>query len=124
MKERWEMIGDELVEVGKVSNIWKENGYIKFRERGHIFYVTPKDCDKRFRILKEQLTKRRTPMDTTIKGYFKKHEETCITLAIIILVDHFIFNGSFRQKIQNLVDGLLAKTSKKLLEEEANENPK
>ena len=118
----------QSVDIDKMKKVWVgQNGGVWIRddqgEAKECACGSVEEARKAYRNVMNQLTKRRSPMET-IKGYFKKHEETCMTLAIIILVDHFIFNGSFRQKIKDLVDGLLTKTSKKLLEDEANENPK
>lgn len=50
-----------------------------------------------------------------IKKYFEQHNDTYITLGIIILIDHFVFEGKFREKIKEIIDNLLAKTEKQLL---------
>lgn len=51
-----------------------------------------------------------------LKNYFEKHQDSLITLAIIIIVDHFIFDGTFRTKIKTSIDGLLDKNVKLLTE--------
>lgn len=53
-------------------------------------------------------------MLANIKDYFKKHQEIFITLGIIILIDHFLFNGAFREKIKDTVEKLLKGVEKKV----------
>ena len=55
----------------------------------------------------------------TLKEYFKKHSETFITLGIVILFDEYLFGGALREKIKGLLDRILSRTEKKLIEEEA-----
>ena len=52
-----------------------------------------------------------------LKNYFTKHQDSLMTLAVIILLDHFLFDGAFRNKIKGMVDNLINKTEKNLLEE-------
>jgi hypothetical protein len=49
-----------------------------------------------------------------IKEYFTKHREIFFTFAVVFLVDHFLFHGKFKEKIQNAVEGLLDKSIKTL----------
>lgn len=48
------------------------------------------------------------------RDYFGKNRDIIFNVAIIILVDHFVFKGAFREKIKNLLDGFLVKTHKML----------
>ena len=57
-------------------------------------------------------------MMNQVKSYFESNKDTYITLAVVILIDHFIFDGAFREKTKDLVDRLLTKTSKKLIDDE------
>lgn len=50
----------------------------------------------------------------SLKSYFNKNQETFYTIGLIILIDHFVFNGAFRDKIKQLVDKLINKTEKQL----------
>ncbi len=50
-----------------------------------------------------------------LKAYFKKNEDTFITLAIVILVDNYLFEGQFREKIKNMLDKIITGSEKKLL---------
>lgn len=50
----------------------------------------------------------------SIKDYVKTHREILITLALVALVDHFVFEGQFKKKLQQLVEALLNKAQKQL----------
>lgn len=51
-----------------------------------------------------------------VRDYFIKHRELLMGLTLVILLDHFIFAGAFREKIQKIVQSILDKTEKKLCE--------
>lgn len=53
-------------------------------------------------------------MFQNVKGYFNKHQDMIFTTALVILVDHFVFKGAFREKIKALVDKFLVAAEKKL----------
>jgi hypothetical protein len=60
-------------------------------------------------------------MTGAVKSYFQKHEDTLMTMAIIILVDHFILEGALRDKIKATVEGFLNREAKKLNTEKEEE---
>lgn len=49
-----------------------------------------------------------------LRDYFGKNRDLIFNVAIIILVDHFVFNGAFREKIKSLLDKFLCKTHEML----------
>lgn len=49
-----------------------------------------------------------------IKNYFNKHQESIMTIVFIILIDHFVFKGAFRGRIQKSVEGMLGNVEKQL----------
>lgn len=53
-----------------------------------------------------------------LKEYFEKHQDSLITIAIVVLVDYYVFNGAFKEKLRALIDKLLNSTSEKLLPKE------
>lgn len=67
-------------------------------------------------IAKEQETKKESFMQY-VKEYFVKHRELIMSLVVFTLIDHLIFNGAFREKIEKLVHNLLDKADKKLSHE-------
>ena len=50
-----------------------------------------------------------------IKEYFRKHQELIINLAFLFLLDEYVFEGKFRERIKNIVENLFTKTEKKIL---------
>lgn len=52
-----------------------------------------------------------------IKDYFKKHSEVFITIAIVVLIDEYLFGGSLREKIKSLLDKILNGATAKLEKE-------
>lgn len=49
-----------------------------------------------------------------IREYIEKHKDAIFTVGLVILLDHFIFGGAFRERIKNTVDKLLDKANKSL----------
>ena len=54
----------------------------------------------------------------SIKEYFRKHQELIINLAFLLLLDEYVFEGKFRERIRNIVENLFTKTEKKILKED------
>lgn len=50
----------------------------------------------------------------SVKEYLKEHKSIIMTIAVVLLVDHLVFQGAFREKVKSLVDGLLNKAQKQL----------
>lgn len=50
----------------------------------------------------------------SVKEYFNKHRDAIYTLGVVILLDHFLFGGAFREKIKSTVEGMLEKVTKGL----------
>lgn len=50
------------------------------------------------------------------KNYLSKNSGVIFTVMFVVLVDHFVFNGTFREKIKSLVDGFLNKAAKQVEE--------
>ncbi len=51
----------------------------------------------------------------SVKDYFKKNQDAFITIAIIVLLDNFLFEGKFRERIKSMIENVLTKTEKKLV---------
>lgn len=54
-----------------------------------------------------------------LRDYLGKNRDIIFNVALIVLVDHFVFNGAFREKIKNLLDQFLVKTHKMISVDEA-----
>jgi hypothetical protein len=123
------IVDDNIFNLDNASNIWKQkkredNGeykhriafsYPNHRENGYTNWTSEVKRDEEFaqieKILKQQ--KKGGTMNS-LKEYFKKNQDVFLTLAIIILLDNFLFNGQFRMKITSMIEGLITKTEKKL----------
>ena len=50
----------------------------------------------------------------SLREWFQKHSDTLITVAVVIVIDHFLFNGSLRERLKDLLNGLLSRCEKQL----------
>lgn len=41
------------------------------------------------------------------KRFFNKHEDTLMTVALVLLADHFFFGGKFRSRLEGVADAFL-----------------
>lgn len=48
-----------------------------------------------------------------IRSYVKENRQVLYTVAFIVALDHFVFNGAFRERLKGLVDGMLKKVEEK-----------
>ena len=46
-------------------------------------------------------------MFTSIKEYVNKYKDTLFTLGFILILDHFVFSGAMRAKVQEVLEGML-----------------
>ena len=88
-----------------------------------ICYTSVSDRDNDYRRLKTYTKDVKQPnkkggskMLNSVKQYFENHRDILMSIAVALLVDHFFFEGAFRDKIKNLVDGLINRAEKKLEE--------
>lgn len=52
-----------------------------------------------------------------LKEYFNKHQDALITISLIALIDHFLFNGALTQKLQTTIEKILGGAEKQLTRE-------
>ena len=57
--------------------------------------------------LRELPNPRRPISMSHLKEYFTKYRDTLLTIGLVVVLDHFIFQGAFRSKIQKAVEKLL-----------------
>ncbi len=50
----------------------------------------------------------------SIKQYIDKHRDIFLTIGIVLLLDHFVFQGAFTDKLKKIVDGFLDKKTKEM----------
>lgn len=62
--------------------------------------------------------KAEVPMLTNIltdaKKFVVEHKSTVYCVAVMLLIDHLVFNGSFRTRLQSIMSKLIDKVEKKL----------
>lgn len=44
-----------------------------------------------------------------IKLYIEKHRDIFLTIGVVLILDHFVFGGAFREKLKNIIDNFLDK---------------
>lgn len=49
-----------------------------------------------------------------VQQFVKDNRNVVYTIALVVLVDHFVFGGSFREKLKQMMDKLLNKCQEKL----------
>lgn len=50
----------------------------------------------------------------SVKEYLKENKQIIMTIAVVLIVDHLVFGGAFRERVKSLVNGLLNNAEKKL----------
>lgn len=53
-----------------------------------------------------------------LKQFVRDHKSTVYVIAILLIVDHFMFNGAMKEKLQSLMQNLIGKVEAKLNETE------
>lgn len=53
-------------------------------------------------------------MFKALKEYMNENKDTLFTVALILILDEYIFSGAFRDKIKAILDGMLKKAEKKV----------
>ena len=50
----------------------------------------------------------------SFKQYLEKHRDVFFTIGIVLVLDHFVFGGAFKEKLQAIVDSFLSKRTKEI----------
>jgi len=59
-------------------------------------------------------SKQETKKVSELRAYFTKNSGVIFTVALVILADHFVFGGAFREKLKSIVDSFLNKAGKQI----------
>lgn len=86
-----------------------ENGSVNYYKEYDLVLVSEKEP------MPEKQTKG-VPMLESIKSYVKENKNILLTIGVALILDHLVFGGAFRQKVQELVEGMLGKAKKQLEE--------
>jgi len=97
--------GQEGVARGEILTIKKIDGDDRPIDDKYNYYWSDSDL---------KLIKGENKMVKNLKEYFVKHQDVIITVGIIVLLDHFVFGGALRSKIQGTIEGMLKGAEKKL----------
>lgn len=62
-----------------------------------------------------QQTKKVT-MFGSIKKYFDDHRDLLMTLVVLVIVDQWVFDGAFKEKIKGLIDRVVGHADNKIKE--------
>ena len=55
-----------------------------------------------------------TEITTDLKGYVRKHKDLIYTIILIALIDQYVFEGQFRERLRALVGKVLGKAEEKV----------
>ena len=50
----------------------------------------------------------------SMKEYLEKHRDVFLTIGIVLILDHFVFEGAFREKLKSITESFLDKKTKEL----------
>lgn len=96
-----------------------DDGDVMFKVSGPTWSNTGKVCFSRFAPLtpaslgsKPQVEGKNMLND--LRSYVKDNRQLLYTIALVVALDHFLFNGAFRERIKGLVESLLSSAEKKI----------
>lgn len=109
---RWNSAGDMDCWMGKIVTIRSIRDYRKVEiiEDGGKWEWEVDDF--------EPITKEEKGMFQNVKDYIGKHRDMLFTLGLIVIVDHFLFNGALRERIKGSIEGMLKKVEDKFHKDE------
>lgn len=58
-------------------------------------------------------------MFKSIRNYYEKYQDIILTVGAIFLLDHYMFDGKFRTKIEQIMESLISKATSKIKAVEA-----
>ena len=50
----------------------------------------------------------------SIKKYLEKHRDIFLTIGIVLILDHFVFEGAFREKLKSITESFLDKKTREV----------
>lgn len=72
------------------------------------FYVATNEEIKEFGLAVPQGEKK-MKFFNQVSDYVEKHKDILFTVALVLVLDHYVFDGKFKSKIEDLVSGFLSK---------------
>jgi hypothetical protein len=105
--------GDTIVMTESCSGSSKGEVIVLKRDSDGELHAGKCSCTGKWKLyVPPEVPKGGAKMMNSIKDYMKKHQDVIFTLVIIILVDHFVFNGALKNKIKETLEGILDTTKK------------
>lgn len=52
---------------------------------------------------------------SSLTDYVEKHKDLLFSVVLVLVLDHYVFEGKFRQKIEKLVDSFLEKKTAEIV---------
>jgi hypothetical protein len=117
---------ERLINLEKLSSVWKTtctdpawpyriNYLVYGKEINWSGYSDKELRDKDFRKMEQVFKKeKKENMMESIRNYFKNHQETFLTICVLLLADEYLFDGVFREKIKDLIESFINKTKRKI----------
>ena len=62
----------------------------------------------------KQLNHKKENTMESLKQYLEKNRDIFFTIGIVLILDHFVFGGAFREKLRAIVDSFLDKKTKEI----------
>lgn len=53
-------------------------------------------------------------MFKSVRAYYEKYQDIILTVAAIFLLDHYMFDGKFKTKLEQIMEGLINKATSKI----------
>lgn len=53
-------------------------------------------------------------MFKSIRAYYEKYQDVILTVAAIFLLDHYMFDGKFKTKLEQIMESLINKATSKI----------
>lgn len=97
-------IGYSIGEIATVAAVRGGDIVVDFDDKRKTFYTELREL---------KLIKGESYMDS-IKDYLKEHKSILMTIGVVLLVDHLVFDGAFREKVKEIINKMLGKVEKQL----------
>lgn len=73
------------------------------------FHAEPREIVYRFNNTSKGMKSMLKSISSDIRGYISSNKEVLYTVALVLLIDQYVFEGAFRERLKSLIDGLLKK---------------
>lgn len=99
---------------GDKNHIWTDGDDTYNSEEAAVLDVEMKGNSKIANILTERKGFMLSEIGTDLKGFIRENRNIIFWLAFAFLIDHFFFQGAFRERLHNAVNKLIGKVEKQI----------